>query len=232
MLKEYLRTLRPSGPAARELSEGHFVALALASVVLSFLTHRFWAGFVSFFFFGLILALINEIRTKPRSAEEKLHLDSYKAAKKFKYKLLDENALRHVVPEVLVALESAARSALSAKQQLQLLPTSLHEVQENAMAYVDSNMRLAILAARPCMRGDEQSKKDFQALCEDGVFVSSVVEKIGGRANAISQLETEAAQYQQTSSLGSHLRDAIRERREAEAELEGLPLGNTLKLGD
>lgn len=133
-----------------------------------------------------------------------------------------------MVPEVLAALESAARCALSAKQQLQLLPSSLNEVQENAISFVDTNMLLAILAARPCIRGDEQSKKDFQALCQDGTFVSSIVEKIGSRQTAIAQLEAEAAQYQQTSSLGDHLRDAIRERREAEAELEGLPMG----LGD
>jgi len=233
MLKEYLRSLAPTGPAARELPEYYFLATIAASIGVGMTTHRLVFGLVCFFVLMTFLLTVNAIKVKPKSADERVHLDSYKAAKELKSKLLDYQQMKHVEPGVLSALEAAARVTLSARQQLATLPPSLRDEQENALAFVDASMRLAILASKPCVRRDDQPRKEFEALCEDATFVGLIVGKIQAREREIAEIEREAGQYQQTNSLGAHLRDALQERRKAEAELESfMPTSQVVNLGE
>jgi hypothetical protein len=221
MLKEYLSSLKPTGPAARELNESTMIVAALVALGSGLATDNLWVGFGAFFLVTMILLTISSIRVNPRNAAERLQLDSYRAAKRLKGKLLDDNNAKHIEPAVLAALESAARSAMAARHQLLTLPTSLNEIQDNAMRFIDASMLLAMLAAKPLIRRDEQSRKDFEAVCQDKMFVASVIGKIAAKGEEIAEIEREAGQYQQTNSLGDHLREALLERQRAEAELEG-----------
>jgi hypothetical protein len=219
MLKEYLRSVKPSGPATRELPPVLVLADILLSVGVGYSFHKVLYGVIVFLVIAAILSLINYKRTSPRSNEEKLHADSYSAMKRLKYVLIDEDKSRSVVPDVLIALENAARVAMSAKEKLLQLPDSMTDIQKNALAFVDASMRLAIFAAKPCIRGDDQPRRDFVAICEDETLLKPILGKIQGRQSEIEEVEREVSQFQSNNNIGAYLRNALQERQRAEAEL-------------
>ena len=219
MLKQYLRTMpKPKLVATREVAPLWYMPGLFAIPLLWYFAHN-WYGVPIFVLWTIALASLNEARLKPRRPEERLDLESYAQARSLKSIMEHSNLAKRIEPKVLDALEAAASAYFLAMQPLMLLPAEMEQIRLAATESADATMRVAILAAKPFVRREDQSRNDFRSLSKDSRTITSVVERINAQTSKLERLEAEASKYAASTDVAHDLYEAMAERQQAEEEL-------------
>lgn len=220
MLKQYLRTMpKPPVVKRRELPVYWYLA-ALLPVLPAWMSGRLlFGGIAAIAILGLLLA-INETRLKPKRPEERIILESYKEARHLKDLAEHRNMAKWVEPRVLESLEEAASAYFGAVQQLSLLPASVDDIRTQSMEQASETLQTAFLIAKPFVRREDQARKEFEALGNSVHPIESALKSIGTQTEKLRAIEREIHVYMQNADAAGDLRQALRERRTAEAELE------------
>jgi hypothetical protein len=145
---------------------------------------------------------------RAKSAEEKQEEEFFRSIRLLR-RHASEGTIRKKVPRpVLMALERCAGARVAAMAQLAAADPVTQAVEaEN----IEGCMRAALLAAAPVARGDEQGRREWDALCENQAVLGAMVD-------AIQALEDRMTR----PSI------AFSERLAALRELEGMPVESDL----
>jgi hypothetical protein len=220
MLKEYVQhTL--------ESNQWDFDRLATIIAILGGLAvgavsrNEAW-GFWCFILLAIGCQIPLALRRRGESIEARAQRDLRQVGTHLGRVLLHERPSKYVEATVLEALERTARRYFSARQQLCALPESVSDVRSAALVASEQAMSSALGAAKPLVRRNGQSRRDFLAIAADEQLVHEVVAKIGIQEQRLTDLERDASSFDPHITLRDHLGRALKEREVALAELDTL----------
>jgi len=140
---------------------------------------------------GIILAIIASVSLPyliralylPKTPAEKAEAEFFKSVGKLR-QMAGEGTLRKKIPTpVLTALEGAASTHATTMARLHG-DASEHAVEESR--HVENCMRAAVMAAAPVSRSENQSRREWEAICENRILVDGVADAIHSHERRMS----------------------------------------------